>query len=166
VCICVYVCVCLCVCVYVRGKSNAGRLLYTYMYTHMCIYTYTYTHIHIHTYMNAGRLSCKVQSDPGMYAINAMPGVWCPAHGGKSVVQQTLQQHQPGQVLLCVCMCMCMYMYVCVIEILVCVRKYAMNTMPGVWCGAIGVIVWCSRHSSNINPARYVCVCVFVCMCV
>ena len=25
---------------------------------------------------------------------------WCPAHGGKSVVQQTLRQHQPGQLVI------------------------------------------------------------------
>ena len=47
-----------------------------------------------------GRLTCKVQNDPGMYAMNAMPGVWCPAHGGRSVVQQTLKQHKPGQLVI------------------------------------------------------------------
>lgn len=47
-----------------------------------------------------GRLTCKVQSDASLTAISAMPGVWCPAHGGKSAVHQTLKQHQPGQLVI------------------------------------------------------------------
>ena len=47
-----------------------------------------------------GRLTCKVQTDASIHAISALPGVWCPAHGGKSVVHQTLKQHQSGQLVI------------------------------------------------------------------
>jgi hypothetical protein len=47
-----------------------------------------------------GRLTCKVQSDPGAYAMHAMPHAWCPAHGGRNVVGETLKQHQPGQLVI------------------------------------------------------------------
>ena len=47
-----------------------------------------------------GRLTCKVHTDPSLHAINAMPSAWCPAHGGKSYVKDTLKQHVSGQLVI------------------------------------------------------------------